>query len=135
MIFLDYGSSINSWKPWKWVRFDLILSVRKIYINSNLNPLTKFSSSTRSTVFKDILPWNNSQMIITLSTTNRGKTIAVQMLVSEERKKSKRAGLRLRRWGLWIRTLLSHIEQECQKSLIQGNIHIQQNWNKGLEYL
>ena len=27
---------------------------------------------------------------------------------------------------------LSHTEQECQESLIQGKIHIQQNWNKGL---
>ena len=30
---------------------------------------------------------------------------------------------------------LSHIEQECQESLIQGKIHIQQNWSEGLEYL
>ena len=29
---------------------------------------------------------------------------------------------------------LSHIEQECQESLIQGKIHNQQNPNKGLEY-
>ena len=32
-------------------------------INSNLNPLTKFTTSSRSTEFKDILPWNVSQMI------------------------------------------------------------------------
>ena len=32
--------------------------MRDIYINSNLNSLTKFSSSSRSTEFKDILPWN-----------------------------------------------------------------------------
>ena len=30
---------------------------------------------------------------------------------------------------------LSHTEQECQESLIQGKIHIQQNWNEGLKYL
>ena len=35
-----------------------------IYMNSNLNPLTKFTSRRRSTEFKDILPWNTSQMII-----------------------------------------------------------------------
>ena len=29
----------------------------------NLNPLTKFTSSSRSTEFKDILPWNISEMI------------------------------------------------------------------------
>ena len=34
-----------------------------IYINSNLNPLTKITSSSRSTKFKDILLQNMSQMI------------------------------------------------------------------------
>ena len=34
-----------------------------IYINFNLNPLIKFTSSSRSTKFKNILPWNISQMI------------------------------------------------------------------------
>ena len=29
---------------------------------------------------------------------------------------------------------LSHAEQECQESLIQGKFHNQQNSNKGLEY-
>ena len=29
---------------------------------------------------------------------------------------------------------LSHTEQECQDSLIQGKIHIQQNLNEGLKY-
>ena len=46
------------------MRLDLIFSVWYIYINSNLNPLTKFTSSSRSTEFKDILPWNIPQMII-----------------------------------------------------------------------
>ena len=45
------------------MRLNLILTMRDIYINSNLNPLTKFTSSSRSTEFKDILPWNISQMI------------------------------------------------------------------------
>ena len=29
---------------------------------------------------------------------------------------------------------LSHTEQECQESLIQGKIHNQQNLNEGLKY-
>ena len=29
---------------------------------------------------------------------------------------------------------LSHIEQECQESLIQGKIHNKQNSNEGLKY-
>ena len=35
---------------------------RDVYISSDLNPLTKFTSSSRSTEFKDV-PWNNSKMI------------------------------------------------------------------------
>ena len=60
VISMNYGCSTSSRKPWRWV----ILLVRDIYINSNLNPLKKFTSSTRSTEFKDILPWNISQMIM-----------------------------------------------------------------------
>ena len=50
VISINYGSSISSWKPWRWVRLDLILTMRDIYINSSLTQLTKFSSS-RSTEF------------------------------------------------------------------------------------
>ena len=63
VISMNYGSSTRSWKPWRWVRLNLILLMRDIYINSNLNPLTKFTISRRSTELKDILPWNISQMI------------------------------------------------------------------------
>ena len=45
MISTNYGSSTNSWKPWRWVRLDLILTMWDTYINSNLDPLTKFTSS------------------------------------------------------------------------------------------
>ena len=38
----------------------MILLMSDIYINSKLNLLTKFPSSSRSTEFKDILPWNIS---------------------------------------------------------------------------
>ena len=37
VISMNYGSSTSSWKPWRWVRLDLILWMRDIYINSNLN--------------------------------------------------------------------------------------------------
>ena len=62
VISMNYGSSTSCWKQWRWVRFDLIPMVRDIFI-SKLNPLTKFTSSSRSTEFIDILPWNISQMI------------------------------------------------------------------------
>ena len=63
VISMDYGSCTSSWKPWRFVKLDLILTMRDTCINSNLNPLTKFTSSSRSTDFKDILPYNISQMI------------------------------------------------------------------------
>ena len=73
MISMNYGSSTSSWKPCRWERLDLILSMRDIYITSNLNPLTEFTSSTRSTEFKDILPWNISQMVM--------KTVLINMRI------------------------------------------------------
>ena len=47
--------------------------MRDIYTNSNLNPLIKFTSSSRSTKFKVILLWNISQMIT--------KTIPISMRI------------------------------------------------------
>ena len=66
---MNYGSSTNSWEPWRRVRFVVVLSMRDIYINYNLDLLRKFTSSSRSMKLKDILPWNISQMIM--------KTIAI----------------------------------------------------------
>ena len=40
-----------------------MLTVRDIYINRNLNPLTQFTSSSKSTEFKDIFPWIITQII------------------------------------------------------------------------
>ena len=60
------GSNTSSLKPQRWVRLDLIIAftMRDIYINSNLKPLTKFNSCSRSTEPKDILLWNISQIIM-----------------------------------------------------------------------
>ena len=69
VIYMNYGSSKSSWKPWRWVTPDLILTMRDIYIDSTLKSITKFTRSSRSTEFKDILPWNISPMIT--------KTIAI----------------------------------------------------------
>ena len=52
VISMNYASSTNSWKPRRWVRLDLVFSLRDIYIISNLNTLTKFTSSRRSTDLK-----------------------------------------------------------------------------------
>ena len=48
MISINYGSSTSSRKPWRWVRLDLVLSMRDTYINSNLNP-QRFTSTSRRT--------------------------------------------------------------------------------------
>ena len=45
------------------MRRDLIVTMRDIYINSKLNPPSNFTSSSRSTEFKYILPWNMFLMI------------------------------------------------------------------------
>ena len=63
----------------EWVRLDLRLTTRDIYIDSNLNPLTKFTSSSRSTVFKDILPWNIFQMIAQMVQISRKIVISYTM--------------------------------------------------------
>ena len=103
--------------------------------NSNQNPLTKFSSSSsRSTEFKDILPWNISQIItktIPISTSivisyvmKRGMplwiwwkvngnwdNIVEQILASEVRNKFKRAGpwesqsgIQVGKLTIWVRS-------------------------------
>ena len=46
------------------MRLGVLLMMRDIYINFNQNPLTKFTSSSRSTEFKDIFAWNISQMML-----------------------------------------------------------------------
>ena len=63
VISMNYDSCSSSWKPWRRMRLDLILPMRDIYINSNLKQCTKFTSSSRSTEFKNILPWSISQML------------------------------------------------------------------------
>ena len=128
MTSLKYGNSTSCWKLWRWARFDMILTMRYIYINSNLNQLTKFISSSRRTEFKDILPndhedllnqhknshkphgetgnpvssllksqWKLGQKVngnrLYSEFPNEGKAIVEQILASEERNESKKAGL------------------------------------------
>ena len=96
----------SSYKPWGWMRLDLKFT-RDIYINSNLDPLTKFSTSSRSTKFKEhfsndhkdhpsqhkkgVSPFKFEGKSKETETTtlsefpNRGKATVEQILVSEER--------------------------------------------------
>ena len=79
MISINSGSSTSYWKPWRWARFDLILTIRDIYINSKLNLLTKLTSSSRSTEFEDVLPWKIFQMITKNIPISRGIAISYVM--------------------------------------------------------
>ena len=45
LISMNYGSSASLFRPWRWVRFDQILTTRNICINFNLNPPAKFQSA------------------------------------------------------------------------------------------
>ena len=54
-ISMNYDISTSSWKTWTWMSLYLIHTMMDIYINSSLNLLTKFTSSSRSTYFKKIL--------------------------------------------------------------------------------
>ena len=71
-----YNSSTNSWKPWRCTRCNLIFTVRDIYINFNLDPLTWNSKSTK---LKDILRWNIPQMITKTILINARKVISCAM--------------------------------------------------------
>ena len=57
-ISVKYGSNASSRKPWRRMRLDLILTMRDIYINSNMNPLAKFTISSRNINLKDIILWS-----------------------------------------------------------------------------
>ena len=46
------------------MRLDVIFTMWVIYINFNLDSLTKLSTSNKSIKLKDTLPWNISQMIM-----------------------------------------------------------------------
>ena len=67
---------------------------RDICISSNLNPLTKFNSSSRDTEFNYILPWNITQMI------TKTISISARIVISYAMKR----GIPLRIWkvnGNW----------------------------------
>ena len=76
VISMRYNSSKNSWKPWRCTRCNLIFTVRDIYINFNLDPLTW---SSRSTKFKDTFAWNISQMITKTIQINTRMVISCAM--------------------------------------------------------
>ena len=75
--FYEIWHSTSSWKSWGWFGLSLIFKIAIIYTNSNLDPLTKFSSNCRSTSIKNILPWSASQTIANTIQICTGIVIAV----------------------------------------------------------
>ena len=48
VISISYGRSKSTWKPWRWMRLDLIFTIRDIYLNSDLASFSEFRSSSRT---------------------------------------------------------------------------------------
>ena len=79
VISLNYDSRTSTWKLWRWVRLDVILTMMDIYINSCLDPLENITSSSRSTEFEDILPQNISQTIMKTTSISTRLVISYAM--------------------------------------------------------
>ena len=122
VISMNYGSGTSWWKPWRWVSFNLILTMRDTYVNVDLNPLTKFTSrSSRKTEFKDILPWNISQMIM--------KTIPIstRIVISYAMKQDTVFSLLESQWKLRQQ---QDQKFQCRESRCKRNINIRINKSK-----
>ena len=101
--------------------FNLIVMMRDIYINSNLNPITRFTRSSRSTEFKDILPYNIFEMIT--KTISISKKIVISYAMKQfilfcvywkVNRKSDRNTIRITQWRE------SHSKIKCQKKEINS---------------
>ena len=63
VISMNYGSMAAAQAAENHGDEDGLIFMRDIYINPKLNQLTKFTSSSKNTVFIDILQWNISKVI------------------------------------------------------------------------
>ena len=79
MISMSYGTSKSSRKSWRWMKLDQIFTMRDIIHQFQPWQPIKFSTSSRGTEFKDILPWNISQMITKTVTINTRIVIGCAM--------------------------------------------------------
>ena len=48
VISMNYGSITSRWKPFRWVRLDLIFTMKDLYINPSLNTLTHSLAATEA---------------------------------------------------------------------------------------
>ena len=120
--------------------------MRDIYINSNLNPLGKSTSSSRSAEFKDILPWNISQIITkTIPMINFRNLTKLQMHMYEtcfkkvpERKLPRKRIIRFRRRQVELKilsgVLVVNANQQLQKVfaacflIVNSKVHFHSFW-------
>ena len=100
VVSINYGSITNSWKPLKWVWLDVIFTLRDIYINSNLNTLTKVTSSRRSTEFKEVFLWSISQM------TTKTVPISTRIVISYVMKRNIPFWVWKKQIGNWDNSLI-----------------------------
>ena len=63
VIPMNYCSSTWSWEPWRWVRLDLILMIRDMYINPNWTHSQSSLVAAEAPSLKISSQWNISQMI------------------------------------------------------------------------
>lgn len=71
--------TLNRWKPWKPMRFDLVLSKRNVDTNSNLKPLTKLWRSQRSINSEYLFSRNLFEIIKeSISISTRSKALLCQ---------------------------------------------------------
>lgn len=68
---------------------ELVLSIMHVCINPNLNPLSKFRTSSTSARIKDILQWNISDIVM--------KTISISQI---NEKKHRRVSSKENHWKL-----------------------------------
>ena len=121
-ISMNYGSSTSSWRPRRCVRFDLILTIRDIYIiptwthSHNLLAVAKTIPISMRIVISYAVEWGILFWVLRevngnwdngmIRISNGWKVIVEQTLASEEINKSKRAALRQSVMGVGKLTIL-----------------------------
>ena len=117
VISMNYGSSANSWKPWRWVRLDLILTwgiytLIPTWTHSQNSPAAAEAMNLKIPSHGTSLKWSQRLSVSIETETTRwselrniGKATVEQILVPEEKNEFKRAGLWESQSGIWVWTL------------------------------
>ena len=103
MISVNYGSRTSSCKPWRWMRLNLLLKMRDVCINSNLEPFTSFTRIFISLAMKRDITFEFERKSVGSETSTwsefaNGKKVKWYC----QRNKSKRTGLWESQLGIWV---------------------------------